>query len=169
MKRIAFALIRVALNILHARLPELIKEEWLYRFSVTKVDGITKIVNIYTDDNPDDKAQMKEFSNSYLPEVFESDTAILKEFAISQVNDEEVNQILDYHSTVLKDVLIAVTDANKDNKAQLKVIKDKYKEGSLDVGLEWFLAKTEKIKDPVARAIIQEAVKEAIKLELTAL
>ena len=168
-KKIAFTIISMALSMLDSRLAELIAEPWILQFVKTKLEAIRGTVRIYGDENPDNKAQMKEFYAVQLPKIIKTDFEIVKVYAIEKVKNQQFEKILSYHSDVASELLQAVTDADPNNKEQIQAIIDKYDEGSIDVSLEWLIEKAKNMKDETKKMFIVSFLEEIKAMEITEL
>ena len=152
-------LVNSNLDFLNQELVPAVNKEYLKTLLTQLIERLKLSVIVLTDENTDNRAQLNELWLSFTSnvEVSNAITQILSE-ATSKVTDEKIREFLEMLINPLVKTLVAVTDGDKLDSAQIKAIWVDFAETKLILfalsNIDWLVRKLVK-DEKVANFIIK--------------
>lgn len=103
-----------------SKLEAKIENEVLENAAVNGAKAGFDLIEIYTDSDKDNKAQLKEFGKQKAPILVQSGVDVFQELVINDIENEKVKSGLELLTSKLSKVASIFSDDNSDNKAQLE-------------------------------------------------
>ena len=151
---------KLFLSIAKPRVLELVEKLHFKKMVENAFDIISSSVEVYSDDDLDNKSQMQSVWYDYSPKLFTDTVEVIEQEGLSKINNDDIKQSASFLLTRAAKVAELLTDDDQDNEAQLKELLEENKIPAGEQGLELIIKWVEKWQDSPSKSIMLAFLKE---------
>lgn len=145
--KIGLFMLSIGLNAFQNQLPQIVSKSWLKDAITLIVDQFKTLVEVLSDDNPENEEQLEEKLKENAPKLVSDSLAIFKKYAIDPAKDTWAKSFIENQFAPLEEFTMIYLDDNPDNKGQLQEFAKKHTDPVIDQGLDGMIILAQKLPE----------------------